>query len=69
MNTSTLFFQALCLGIGATIVMDIWLLILNIFKAPTLNFAFLGRWVGWIFQGKLVHQSIAKSTPIKGNIY
>ncbi|MFW2787644.1 DUF2938 domain-containing protein, partial [Acinetobacter baumannii] len=23
MNTSTLFFQALCLGIGATIVMDI----------------------------------------------
>ncbi|MFU0501661.1 DUF2938 domain-containing protein, partial [Acinetobacter baumannii] len=25
MNTSTLFFQALCLGIGATIVMDIWL--------------------------------------------
>ncbi|EMI7748978.1 DUF2938 domain-containing protein, partial [Acinetobacter baumannii] len=28
MNTSTLFFQALCLGIGATIVMDIWLLIL-----------------------------------------
>ncbi|MFW2712173.1 DUF2938 domain-containing protein, partial [Acinetobacter baumannii] len=24
MNTSTLFFQALCLGIGATIVMDIW---------------------------------------------
>ncbi len=66
MNTSTLFFQALCLGIGATIVMDIWLLILKIFKVPTLNFAFLGRWVGWIFQGKLVHQSIAKSTPIKG---
>ncbi|EPS3298862.1 TPA: DUF2938 family protein [Acinetobacter baumannii] len=48
MNTSTLFFQALCLGIGATIVMDIWLLILKIFKVPTLNFAFLGRWVGWI---------------------
>ncbi len=66
MNTSTLFFQALCLGIGATIVMDIWLLILKIFKVPTLNFAFLGRWVGWIFQGKLVHQSIAKSPPMKG---
>ncbi len=66
MNTSTLFFQALCLGIGATIVMDIWLLILKIFKIPTLNFAFLGRWVGWIFQGKLVHHSIAKSPPMKG---
>jgi len=65
MNISTLFFQALYLGIGATIVMDIWLLMLKIFKVPTLNFAFLGRWVGWIFQGKLVHQSIAQSPQIK----
>jgi len=66
MNTLTLLFQTLYLGIGATIVMDIWLLILKIFKIPTLNFAFLGRWVGWIFQGKLVHQSIAQSPQIKG---
>jgi hypothetical protein len=26
----------------------------------------LGRWVGWIFQGKLIHQSIAQSPQIKG---
>ncbi len=65
MNLSTLFLQALCLGIGATVIMDIWLLILKIFKIPPLNFAFLGRWVGWIFQGKLVHQSIAQSPQIK----
>ena len=38
----------------------------KIFKIPTLNFAFLGRWVGWMFQGKLIHQSIAKSPQIKG---
>lgn len=66
MNISTLFFQALCLGIGATVMMDICLLILKIFKIPTLNFTFLGRWVGWIFQGKLIHQSIAQSYQIKG---
>ena len=66
MNTSTLFFQALCLGVGATVIMDIWLLILKIFKIPTLNFSFLGRWVGWIFQGKLIHQSIAQSPQIQG---
>jgi len=66
MNISSLFFQALCLGIGATITMDIWLLILKLFKIPTLNFAFLGRWVGWIFQGKFIHQSIAQSPSIKG---
>ncbi|MGR2827191.1 DUF2938 domain-containing protein [Acinetobacter sp. 1124_18A] len=66
MKTLTLLFQTLYLGIGATIVMDIWLLILKIFKIPTLNFAFLGRWVGSIFQGKLIHPSIAKSSQIKG---
>lgn len=66
MNTSTLFFQALCLGVGATVITDIWLLILKIFKIPTLNFSFLGRWVGWIFQGKLIHQSIAQSPQIQG---
>lgn len=65
MNISTLLVQALCLGIGATVIMDIWLLILKIFKIPTLNFAFLGRWVGWIFQGKFIHQSIAQSSQIK----
>ncbi|MCU4504131.1 DUF2938 domain-containing protein [Acinetobacter sp. WU_MDCI_Abxe161] len=66
MNTSTIFFQALFLGVGATIFMDIWLLILKIFKIPTLNFSFLGRWIGWIFQGKLIHQTIAQSPQIKG---
>lgn len=66
MNISTLLVQALCLGIGATVMMDIWLLILKIVKIPTLNFAFLGRWVGWIFQGKFIHQSIAQSSQIKG---
>ena len=65
MNISTLFLQALCLGIGATVIMDIWLLILKLFKIPTLNFAFLGRWVGWIFQSKFIHKSIAQSSQIK----
>ena len=65
MNTSTLFFQALCLGIGATIIMDIWLLILKRFNIPTLNFTLLGRWVGWILRGKIQHQSIAQSPEIR----
>ena len=41
----------------------------KIFKIPTLNFAFLGRWVGWMFQGKLIHQSIAKALKLRVNIY
>jgi hypothetical protein len=53
------------LGIGATIIMDIWLLILKRFNIPTLNFALLGRWIGWILRGKIQHQSIAQSPEIR----
>lgn len=65
MNILELLAQTLYLGVVATLIMDIWLLILKRFNIPTLNFALLGRWVGWIFQGKFLHQSIAQSPAIQ----
>ena len=65
MKTAELLFQILCMGIGATLIMDIWLFILKKFNLPTLNFALLGRWVGWIFKGKFTHTSIAQSPSIR----
>ncbi|MCH7392451.1 DUF2938 domain-containing protein [Acinetobacter dispersus] len=65
METAELLFQILCLGVGATIIMDIWLLLLKRLHLPSLNFALLGRWVGWIFRGKFIHASIAQSPAIQ----
>lgn len=65
MNIFKLLLHILSLGIGATLIMDIWLFILKKLNIPTLNFAFLGRWVGWIFQGKIIHASIARSPEIQ----
>ncbi|WP_336042307.1 DUF2938 domain-containing protein [Acinetobacter dispersus] len=65
METAELLFQILCLGVGATIIMDIWLLLLKRLHLPSLNFALLGRWVGWIFRGKFIHASIAQSPTIQ----
>ena len=42
---------AALLGIGATAVMDAWLLLLKRLGVPTLNFAFIGRWVGHLLRG------------------
>ena len=64
MNIFKLLLYILSLGIGATLIMDIWLFILKKLNIPTLNFAFLGRWVGWIFRGKIIHASIARSPVI-----
>jgi hypothetical protein len=57
-----------CIGIGATAVMDAWLMLLKYRGVQTLNFAFIGRWVGHLLHGKLVHEAIAKAEPIRAEL-
>ena len=59
---------AILIGIGATAVMDAWLLLLRRLGIPTLNFAFIGRWVGHLLRGRFSHAAIAKATPIRGEL-
>lgn len=59
---------AMLIGIGATAVMDAWLLLLKRLGVPTLNFAFIGRWVGHLFRGQFAHAAIAKAVPIRGEL-
>lgn len=56
------------IGIGATVVMDVWLTMLKRMGIQTLDFAFIGRWVGHLFRGKLIHASIKKAPPIPGEL-
>lgn len=56
--------QVILTGCGATVVMDLWLMFLKRQGIQTLNFAFIGRWVGHLFRGKFVHKSIGKAPPI-----
>jgi hypothetical protein len=60
--------RTLLIGAGATIVMDVWALVLRTFGIPSLNFAFLGRWIGHLPKGRLLHDSIAKATPVRGEL-
>ncbi|MBD9395517.1 DUF2938 domain-containing protein [Acidovorax sp. ACV01] len=56
------------IGIGATAIMDTWLLLLRRMGVPILNFAFVGRWVGHLFRGQFAHTAIAKAAPIRGEL-
>jgi len=60
--------RVILIGVGATIVMDIWALLLKQLGIPSLNFAFLGRWIGHLPEGKLIHESIAKAAPVRGEL-
>jgi hypothetical protein len=61
--------RSVAIGAGATIVMDAWAALLRRFGAPSLNFAFLGRWIGHLLRGRWLHQSIAKAAPIQGELF
>ncbi len=54
------------IGIGATMVMDLWLMLIQRLGVQTLNFALIGRWVGHLFRGRFAHASIGKAPPIPG---
>ncbi len=59
-------FHIVGMGIGATVVMDLWLAMLQRFGAGTLNFDMVGRWVGHLISGQLRHKSIRESPRIPG---
>ena len=56
---------ALVIGIGATLVMDLWNLFLQrTFSIPSLNYCLLGRWLRHMTGGTLRHASIS-AAPAK----
>jgi len=56
---------AIAIGIGATLVMDLWNLFLKrTFSIPSLNYCLLGRWVRHMPGGTLRHASIT-AAPAK----
>lgn len=56
------------IGVGATAVMDLWLLCLKSLGIPTLNFAHIGRWVGHWRRGIWSHEAIAKAPALRGEL-
>lgn len=58
--------QALLVGVGATALMDLWLLALQRAGVPTMDFALLGRWVGHLAQGRVAHAAIRQSPAVRG---
>lgn len=60
--------QVVLLGAGATLVMDMWMVLMKALGVPTLNFAFVGRWVGHVCQGQFIHSSIGQALPVRGEV-
>ncbi|PJZ84273.1 DUF2938 domain-containing protein [Leptospira harrisiae] len=60
------YWKFVLIGSGATVVMDIWRLLLQkTVGVSSLDLGLLGRWVGHIFRGKIFHNSIGKAKVIQ----
>lgn len=58
---------SMVIGTGATAVMDLWALLRQrLFGAPSLDWAMVGRWLGNIPRGRLVHDRIAAAPAVRG---
>ncbi len=56
--------SGIAIGIGATLVMDLWNLFLKrFFNIPSLNYCLLGRWLRHMPEGTLRHANISAARP------
>jgi hypothetical protein len=63
---SSLAISSVVIGIGATIVMDIWALLLQrVFTVKPLNYGLVGRWLIYILKGSFRHENIGAVKPVK----
>lgn len=59
--------DAVLLGVGATIFMDVYALIIKkLLNIPPLDYRLLGRWIGHFKNGKFSHSNIIQALPIRG---
>ncbi|UII69491.1 DUF2938 domain-containing protein [Pseudomonas sp. HN11] len=53
-------------GVGATVLMDVWSMLLKALGVATLDYAMVGRWAGHLCRGTFTHASIGKAAPVRG---
>lgn len=63
------FMDVVAIGAGGTLVLDLWSLVLKRLGVPVLDFALLGRWLGYLPHGRWFHERIAAAEPIRGELW
>lgn len=59
--------RVMVIGVGATAFMDLWAWgQKRLLGIPSLDYAMVGRWLGGLTRGKIIHEAISRSTPISG---
>lgn len=64
---SEVLLRVVLVGVGATLVMDGWGLVLRrIYGVAGLDYRLVGRWIGHLPAGRFSHDGIGKAAPVRG---
>lgn len=55
--------KIIIIGTGATLIMDIWAYLLSLLNIKSLDYRFVGRWLGYITKGTFKHDKIFNTKP------
>ena len=68
-GAAELLFKAALVGIGGTIVLDLWALFMaRVVGLPATDWAMVGRWFGNMSRGRFVQETMTKAEPVKGEL-
>ena len=63
------FWKSAVIGIGATVLMDLWAIVLaRLFGQSRPNWALVGRWFAHLGRGKVFHDNIAQAEQVPGEL-
>jgi len=68
LDSLDLIVPGLVMGFAGSAVMDVWSAALRRSGIPTLDYRYLGRWIGHMSRGQFMHQRIASSTPVPAEL-
>jgi hypothetical protein len=59
--------RATIIGAGATAMTDLWAVFLKrLFRVSSLDYAWVGRWIGHFLRGRFMHPNIGQADPVAG---
>lgn len=59
--------SALSIGLGATAVMDMWVIARQrLLRIPPPSYGLVGRWLAYLTRGRFRHDPISASPPVRG---
>ena len=61
--------KIIAIGIGATILLDIWNYILSLLDIKSLDYRFVGRWIGNFVNGKFYHKNIMIAPALQNELF